>query len=83
MNAVTTKRPARVKPKAVHVLPTADFVQPLVFEAITGYTVKAQERKREEGVWRENEVWTKAPDGRILMSISGYNAWVTSESKLF
>lgn len=64
-------------------MPTANWVRPAVMEAITGYSMKAMERKREEGVWVDGEQWTKASDGNILYSIEGYNKWVTSGSKLF
>lgn len=83
MTTATKSRPPRAKIRTVRVLPTADYVQPVVFEEITGYTIKAQERKREEGVWVEDEHWVKAPDGRVLMCISGFNKWATSNQKLF
>jgi hypothetical protein len=46
--------------------------------AITGYTVKAMERKIERGDWAEGKVWRRAPDGRILIDILGYQRWVES-----
>lgn len=46
------------------------------FHAITGYTVKAIERKIESGVWAEGGVVKKAPDGRRLISVEGYKRWV-------
>jgi hypothetical protein len=42
---------------------------------LTGYTVAAIESKIRDGVWLEGQVWAKAPDGRILISIEGYNSW--------
>ncbi|RVU45649.1 excisionase [Rubrivivax rivuli] len=45
-------------------------------EEITGYTVKAMERKIERGEWVEGREWRKAPDGRRLLSVEGYRAWV-------
>lgn len=44
--------------------------------AITGYTVKAIERKIERGDWLEGREWKKAPDGHRLISIEGYRRWV-------
>lgn len=41
----------------------------------TGYTVQAIKAKIRDGVWRENYEWVKARDGRILISIEGYNLW--------
>jgi hypothetical protein len=46
--------------------------------AITGYTVKAMERKIERGDWVEGKVWRRAPDGRVLIDILGYQRWVES-----
>ncbi|MDY6948716.1 MAG: excisionase [Pseudomonadota bacterium] len=43
---------------------------------VTGYTVKAMERKIERGDWVENKVWRRAPDGRILIDLVGYQKWV-------
>jgi hypothetical protein len=51
-------------------------VQPKVLQTLTGYTEKAIERKRHEGVWREGREYRRAPDGRILIDLEGYEAWV-------
>lgn len=56
------------------VAPARYVLLPLA-EAITGYSVKAIERKIERGDWVEGQVWTRAPDGRILLIISGYEKW--------
>jgi hypothetical protein len=53
------------------------YVQPKVFERLTGYTEKAFERKRETGVWREGREYRKAPDGRYLIDLDGYEKWVS------
>ncbi len=45
---------------------------------ITGYTVKAMERKIERGDWQEGKVWKRAPDGRICIDLVGYERWVES-----
>jgi hypothetical protein len=44
--------------------------------SITGYTVKAMERKIERGDWQEGKVWRRAPDGRICIDLAGYEKWV-------
>lgn len=44
--------------------------------ALTGYSVKAMERKIERGQWVEGKEWVKAPDGRRLLSLKGFKAWV-------
>lgn len=46
------------------------------FAEISGYSEKAVRRKIEDRVWREREVWIKAPDGRILIDVEGFNDWV-------
>ena len=43
---------------------------------MTGYTVKAMERKIERGDWIEGKVWLRAPDGRILIDVLGFQRWV-------
>jgi hypothetical protein len=65
---VSEERPIVVAPAKYVLLPLA--------EAITGYTVKAIERKIERGDWAEGKVWIRAPDGRILLNIPGYEKWV-------
>jgi len=46
------------------------------FCALTGYTDDAVRAKISQGIWREGTVWRKAPDGRVLISITGYEQWV-------
>jgi hypothetical protein len=43
---------------------------------VTGYTVKAMRRKIERGDWVEGKVWRRAPDGRVLLDLVGYQKWV-------
>jgi hypothetical protein len=47
-----------------------------VANLITGYSVKAMERKIERGDWSEGKVWKRAPDGHILIDMVGYQNWV-------
>ncbi len=54
----------------------ARYVLLSLAERITGYTVKAMERKIERGDWVEGKVWVRAPDGRILLDMLGYHKWV-------
>ena len=44
--------------------------------AETGYTEHAVRAKIADGTWPEGEVWIRAPDGRILISVEGYHKWV-------
>jgi hypothetical protein len=47
-----------------------------VAQLVTGYTVKAIERKIERGDWIEGQVWRRAPDGHIMVDLQGYERWV-------
>lgn len=47
-----------------------------VAELLIGYTVKAMHHKINDGVWLENKVWRKAPDGRRLVDLRGFEEWV-------
>lgn len=57
-----------VKPARYILLPLANIV--------TGYTVKAMQGKIQRGDWQEGKVWRRAPDGRILIDLVGYERWV-------
>jgi hypothetical protein len=43
---------------------------------LTGYSVKAIQRKIERGDWPEGKVWRHAPDGHIVLDMTGYERWV-------
>ena len=62
--------PVTVTPARYVLLPLANL--------ITGYTVKAIQRKIERGDWQEGRVWRRAPDGRICIDLVGYEKWVES-----
>lgn len=68
MMDVETERPLVLAPTRYVLLPLANLV--------TGYSVKAMERKIERGDWVEGKVWRRAPDGRILIDLTGYQKWV-------
>ena len=68
MMDVETERPFVLAPARYVLLPLANL--------ITGYSVKAMERKIERGDWVEGKVWRRAPDGRILVDLMGYQKWV-------
>ena len=64
-------------PNAVPSLITpARYVLLHLAERMTGYTVKAMQRKIERGDWVEGKVWVRAPDGRLLVDMVGYHKWV-------
>lgn len=43
---------------------------------LTGYSVKAIQRKIERGDWPEGKVWRHAPDGHVVVDMMGYERWV-------
>jgi hypothetical protein len=49
--------------------------------AATGLSEKAIRRKIEDGVWLEHREWRRAPDGRLYISVKGYQAWIERGSK--
>ncbi len=59
----------------VSVTPARYVLLPLA-NVLTGYTVKAIQRKIERGDWQEGKVWRRAPDGRIFIDLVGYERWV-------
>jgi hypothetical protein len=68
---------ARPRPTAAPiVVGTARYVLLPLANLLTGYSVKAMERKIERGDWQEGKVWRRAPDGRILIDVLGYQRWV-------
>jgi hypothetical protein len=46
---------------------------------LSGYSAKAIEHKRERGVWVQGDIWIKAPDGRIPISIEGIERWAEGQ----
>jgi hypothetical protein len=58
------------------VVGTARYVLLPLANLLTGYSVKAMERKIERGDWQEGKVWKRAPDGRIVIDVLGYRRWV-------
>lgn len=57
----------------------APYVTISLASSLTGYTQKAIRRKIEEGQWLEGREYIHAPDGRILISIRGYQQWAARE----
>lgn len=46
------------------------------FASESGYTEHAIYTKISRGIWPEGSVWLTAPDGRKLIDVLGYEAWV-------
>jgi hypothetical protein len=61
-------------------LSPAPYVTIALAATITGLTEKAIRRKIEEGKWLEGREFRRSPDGAILISMRGYQAWVESRS---
>jgi len=49
------------------------------FAQITGYSENAVRHKIKGGVWTEDRMWRKAPDGRIFLNLDEFERWVESE----
>ena len=60
------------------VVGTARYVLLPLANLLTGYSVKAMERKIERGDWQEGKVWKRSPDCRIVIDVLGYQRWVES-----
>ena len=58
------------------VLSPARYVLLPLAQMLTGYSVKAMQRKIERGDWQEGKVWKHAPDGHIVIDMVGYHKWV-------
>ena len=62
------------------VVGTARYVLLPLANLLTGYSVKAMERKIERGDWQEGKVWRRAPDGRIVIDVLDYQRGVEGQS---
>ncbi len=63
-----------------HAVQAARFVTIALAEALTGYTKDAIETKINRGIWVEGREWRRAPDGRVLIDMRGYEKWVESQN---
>lgn len=69
--------PARLPSLADRVaITTSRYVTIELASLKTGYSVDAINRKIDAGVWVEGREWKRAPDGRRLVDMVGYEAWV-------
>ncbi|NAO52414.1 excisionase [Pseudomonas syringae] len=46
------------------------------FASESGYSEDAIRSKIRDGIWRLGEIWYRAPDGRTLIDMEGYESWV-------
>jgi len=73
---VATQIKRTVIPESVAAVVPARYVLLCLATVLTGYSVKAMERKIERGDWQEGKLWKHAPDGRIVIDMVGYQKWV-------
>ena len=76
---IETPSRIREEPRLSHnapVLSPARYVLLPLAQMLTGYSVKAMQRKIERGDWQEGKVWKHAPDGHIGIDMLGYHKWV-------
>ena len=74
-----TPSPVHEEPRLFHnapVLSPARYVLLPLAQMLTGYSVKAMQRKIERGDWQEGKVWKHAPDGHVVIDMVGYHKWV-------
>jgi hypothetical protein len=76
MPAFPSAQVASMPPPAA-IVPSRYVLLPLAALS-TGYSIKAMERKIEQGVWVQGKVWRRAPDGHIVIDLVGYQKWVES-----
>lgn len=63
------------QPTVAQMAPASYVLIPLA-ATVTGLTEKAIRVKIEEGVWLEGREYRRGPDGRIYISLRGYEQWV-------
>ena len=57
---------------------TSRYVTLELFAEMSGYSRKAIERKIEDGVFLEGREYRRAPDGRLLIDLQGFEKWVVN-----
>lgn len=62
------------------VVKPARYVTLSMAEVVTGYSARALESKIQRGDWAEEREYVRAPDGRILVDIVGYEKWAAGRS---
>ncbi len=76
---IAAPSPIREAPRLFHeapVLSPARYVLLPLAQLLTGYSVKAMQRKIERSDWQQGKVWKHAPDGHIVIDMVGYHKWV-------
>ena len=52
------------------------------FSALSGYSEAAIRTKISKGVWAKDQIWVRAPDGRVLIEVKGFNRWVVGQKSI-
>ena len=52
------------------------------FKELTGFTNQDLYHRRSSGLWLEDIVWRKAPDGIIYYNIKEYEQWLQTPRRL-
>lgn len=65
----------QVVPPPVAIVPPR-YVLLSLAATVTGYSVKAMERKIEKGDWIQGKVWRRAPDGHVVIDLVGFQKWI-------
>jgi len=56
------------------------WVRAKIIVSVYGYTEDAIAKKRQQGIWLENQIWRKAPDNTIMYSPAAIDYWVENGS---
>lgn len=70
-----TKPKAPPQPTTVVQVGAARYVTIELASTITGFSPVAIRTKIHRGVWVEDREWVRAPDGRVLIDLRGYERW--------
>jgi hypothetical protein len=73
------RRPRHVAAAVAPVLAPARYVRLPLFEALTGYSANAVEKKIQNGTWIDGREYKRAPDGHLLVDMRGYERWVEGQ----
>ena len=61
---------------SIQVVSPAPYITITLASIVTGLSVKAIQRKIEDGKWLEGREYRRSPDGGIFISLKGYQSWV-------
>ena len=76
IDSLEWRRPLRALHGALNSSSAMRYVTIEKASDLTGYTPDAIRSKIKRGDWLEGAVWQRAPDGRVLIDLQGYDKWV-------